>query len=82
MISNQEYGKIVEKVSPNSKCLQNCVKAFLFGGGICLAGQIIYTVYTSLELTKDVSKTLTSARRSGNPCSDNRLCERGFLSGD
>ena len=60
MISNQEYGKIVEKVSPNSKCLQNCVKAFLFGGGICLAGQIIYTVYTSLELTKDVSKTLTS----------------------
>ncbi len=60
MISKQEYSKIVEKVSPNSKCVKNCVKAFLFGGGICLVGQIFYTIFTSLELSEEISKTLTS----------------------
>lgn len=60
MISKQEYSKIVKEVSPNSKCVENCVRAFLFGGGICLLGQVIYTIFMSLDLTKDISKTLTS----------------------
>ena len=60
MISKQEYGELVKKISPNSKCVKNCIKAFLFGGGICLVGQVIYTLFMSLDLTKDISKTLTS----------------------
>lgn len=60
MISKQEYGELVKTISPNSKCVKNCIKAFLFGGGICLVGQVIYTLFMSLDLTKDISKTLTS----------------------
>ena len=33
-ISKDEYGKMADKASPNSPVVLNCVKAFLFGGGI------------------------------------------------
>lgn len=40
-ISKDEYSKMADKASPNSPKLLNCIKAFLFGGGICAVGQAI-----------------------------------------
>lgn len=40
-MDNEEYGKLVKKVSPNTNVPLTCVKAFLFGGGICLIGEVI-----------------------------------------
>lgn len=44
-INKEEYKKAVEKMAPKSPCLKNCVFAFLFGGGICVLGQILFDVY-------------------------------------
>ena len=41
-ISKDDYSKMTDNASPNSPKLLNCIKAFLFGGGICLfAGTIV-----------------------------------------
>lgn len=54
-VSKSDYGKMADKASPNSPKLLNCVKAFLFGGGICLFGQILNTIFENMGLNeKDV----------------------------
>ena len=40
-ISQNEYSKMVDKTSPASKVLKNCINAFLTGGLICIAGQAL-----------------------------------------
>ncbi len=60
-ISNDEYAKMVDKASPNSPKLMNAVKAFLFGGTICLIGQILTSLFESLGLDeKDVNLLVAS----------------------
>ena len=49
-ISKSDYSKMADKASPNSPKLLNAVKAFLFGGGICLLGQLLNTLFESLGL--------------------------------
>ena len=49
-ISKSDYSKMADKASPNSPKLLNAVKAFLFGGGICLLGQLLNTSFESLGL--------------------------------
>ena len=56
----QEYSKIVEKNSPNSKCAANCAKAFLVGGAICAAGQGLTDLYKTLGLSEKDAGTLCS----------------------
>ncbi len=60
MLSKQEYGKIVTAESTKSEIWVNCAKAFLFGGGICLLGQVLITLYTGVGLDEKTAKTLTS----------------------
>ena len=43
--SKQEYQKMVEKASPNSHIVLDCVKAFVIGGLICCVGQIITNLF-------------------------------------
>lgn len=50
--SKSEYGKMVDKASPNSPKIMNCVKAFLFGGLICTIGQIILTLLQNAGLNE------------------------------
>ena len=40
-ISKSDYSKMTDKASPNSPILLNCLKAFVFGGGICAFAQVI-----------------------------------------
>ena len=60
MVSPKEYDKIVQKNSPKSKILKNCLKAFLIGGTICTIGQGLFALYQSFGLDEKMSKTLVS----------------------
>ena len=52
---------MTDNASPNSPKLLNCIKAFLFGGGICLFGQILFTVFQNAGLNeKEVSSATSS----------------------
>lgn len=52
-ISNSDYSKMTDKASPKSPVILDCIKAFIFGGGICLFGQILNTVFERLGLNQD-----------------------------
>ncbi len=49
-VSKQEYGERVKQASPNSPLLKDCVLAFLFGGFICVIGQVLCGLYQNLGL--------------------------------
>ncbi len=57
-ISNNDYSKMTDKASPNSPVFMNCVKAFVFGGGICAFGQILLTVFSRMGLNADGARLL------------------------
>ena len=60
-ISKDDYSKMTDNASPNSPKLLNCIKAFLFGGVICLFGQILFTVFQNAGLNeKEVSSATSS----------------------
>lgn len=58
-LTDKEYGKMAKKASPPSPKILNCIKAFLFGGGICLLGQLLNTLYEKIGLSEDYVKALT-----------------------
>lgn len=43
---NQDYRALIRSVAPPSPVWKNTAFAFLIGGGICLLGQILLTLYT------------------------------------
>lgn len=60
-ISKNDYSKMTDKASPPSPIFTNCIRAFLFGGGICLFAQLLNTLFESLNLSKDEVKLATPA---------------------
>ncbi|MDD5795473.1 MAG: stage V sporulation protein AC [Oscillospiraceae bacterium] len=60
MLSKSEYQKIVTEKSKKSKIWVNCLMAFLIGGGICLLGQILTTLYIGVGLEEKAARTVTS----------------------
>ena len=59
-IDKKTYKKYATARAPKSPVAKNCVKAFLFGGSICLIGQLLSSLYSLLGLSKEDSGTLTS----------------------
>lgn len=59
-MDKKEYKNLVERKTPSSKLVTNCVKAFLFGGAICTLGQLLNTIYEPLGLGKDMTGGLVS----------------------
>lgn len=59
-MTNEEYGKYVDRLAPKSKCLRNCLNAFWVGGLICVLGQLLMNGFRALDLSKDLSATATS----------------------
>lgn len=61
-MSNQEYNKYVENLSPKSKTWCNCLKAFAVGGLICTIGQVLLNFYGGnlVGLDKEMAGTATS----------------------
>lgn len=58
-ISNSDYSKMADKASPHSPKLLNSVKAFAFGGGICLFGQLMNGLLQSLGMNEEQVKLAT-----------------------
>jgi stage V sporulation protein AC len=58
-ISNSDYSKMTDKASPNSPVLLNCVKAFIFGGGICLFAQLLNFLFEKMGLKEEQVKLAT-----------------------
>ncbi len=59
-ISNQEYGELAKKRSPNSKMYKTLPKAFLIGGAICTLGEGLLNLYTYLGLDETQAGAITS----------------------
>ncbi len=59
-MTEREYKKIVDKMSPKSPSRKNCLNAFLVGGLICMIGQLAVNGYTALGLEKQDASTAAS----------------------
>lgn len=52
--------QLIKKHSPSSKILKNSSLAFLFGGGICVLGQLLGELYTYLGCDTEASGRLVT----------------------
>jgi len=59
-MSNEQYEKYVDTLSPNSPLAKNMFFAFVIGGGICVLAQLLQNGYIHLGMEKEVAGTLTS----------------------
>ena len=59
-MTEKEYGKLVDEISPNSPMGKDCLNAFVVGGIICAIGQFFMNYYTKLGLGKDDAGTAAS----------------------
>lgn len=59
-MSNAEYGRYVDALAPKSKCVKNCFNAFWIGGLICCLGQVLMTVFESMDMDKTACSALVS----------------------
>ena len=58
---NNQYSKMVKKLSPPSPKLRDCTCAFLVGGFICTIGQLLLELYSKcLYLDEERAKTLVT----------------------
>ena len=56
-MTEKEYGKLVEELSPPSPMGKDCLNAFWVGGLICTLGQVLFHWYTSVGLDKQATAT-------------------------
>ena len=59
-MTEKEYGKLVQRLSPNSPMWKDCIWAFVVGGLICTLGQLIMNGYLALDMEKESASTATS----------------------
>ena len=59
-VSQKEYKQMIRKTSPGSPVGKDCLMAFSFGGGICLLGQVLFTLYGQWGLSEQNARTLVS----------------------
>ena len=59
ILTNKEYQKYVDQMSPNSKILRNVIRAFIVGGVICIVGQIITNVLKMKGLGQEETTNIT-----------------------
>ena len=59
-LNNAEYKSLVHNTTHKSPILKNCIKAFVFGGGICCFGEVLKTLYGLTSLNEDEIKLAVS----------------------
>ena len=59
-MEQKQYDKLVKAASPPSTWVKNCAMAFLFGGGICTFGQLLFWGYTQAGLGEKESRMAVS----------------------
>ena len=58
-LSKKQFGEMVEKASPNSSLIMNCIKAFVSGGLICGLAQVYFNALSEMGFTKDEAQMIT-----------------------
>ncbi len=59
-IDKAEYPKHVQKTMPKSNTIWDCVKAFVIGGLICTASELLKNVFINSGIEKDEASCLVS----------------------
>jgi stage V sporulation protein AC len=59
-MTEKEYGKLIQDMSPKSPIGKDCLWAFFVGGLICTIGQLCLNGYTALGLDQTQAGTATS----------------------
>ena len=59
-MTEKEYKKLVDEISPNSPVGKDCLGAFLVGGVICTIGQFFINYYTRIGLDQESAGTAAS----------------------
>ena len=59
-MTERQYGKLVQSMSPKSPMWRDCLNAFLIGGLICALGQGIMNCYDYFGLGKENAGTATA----------------------
>ncbi len=59
-MTSQEYAKIAQRHMPKSGTAVNCARAFVTGGGICAAGQLLLDGLTQSGWEEDTAKGMVS----------------------
>lgn len=59
-MDNKQYKDLVHVTTPKSPLLKDCIKAFIFGGGICCFGEVLKTLYSMTNLNEDEVKLAVS----------------------
>ena len=59
-MTEKDYGKLVQSMSPKSPMWKDCFHAFWIGGLICVIGQLFMNGYLALELEKTAASTAAS----------------------
>ena len=59
-MTEREYSKLVDELSPDSPIGKDCVTAFVVGGLICTLGQVLLEFYGKLGMDKENAGTAAS----------------------
>ena len=59
-MNSKEKKSLIKQFSPGSSILKNSLLAFLFGGAICVIGQLLSLLYSYLGLDKKTAGTLVT----------------------
>jgi len=59
-MDKNKYSKLVKEKSPNSNTVGDCVRAFLFGGGICAFGEVLFELFKLLGADEKQGRTFVS----------------------
>ena len=56
----EEYSGLVSKMTPKSRHLRGCLRAFWVGGAICVLGQLLTQLAAKIELGEVTAPMFTS----------------------
>lgn len=60
-LTKEQYTQMVEKSSPPSNVVQNCIWAFFVGGSICLLGEVLKYLYANFGFVTSDAALLSSS---------------------
>jgi len=59
-MNKNRYNKLVSTHSPKSPLIKDMFNAFIFGGGVCLIGELLRNLYLSMDMEQITASTWTS----------------------
>ena len=59
-VPDKEYNKKVKELTPASPLVKDCLFAFLFGGIMCVAGELLFNFYNGFLRDEKVARTAVS----------------------